>query len=74
MSIEQLVADYLQLRQELAAAVESERWKSCRSGHIRRLSSQVGSIEDQLQARGIRDDVFVALIAGTVELSNGCHH
>ena len=46
MSVEQLVANYLQLRKELAVAVESERWKSCRSGYIRRLSVEVGNIED----------------------------
>ena len=69
MSVEQLVANYLQLRHELAVAFESERWKSCRSGHIRRLSVEVGNIEDQLQARDIRADVFVALIAGTAELA-----
>ena len=68
MSVEQLVANYLRLKQELTVAFLSEPWKSCRSGHIQRLSVELGSIEDQLQARGIRDDVFVALISGTAQL------
>lgn len=74
MSIEQLVAAYLQLRQELAVALASERWKSCRPGHIQRLSAEVANIEDQLQARGIQDDVLVALISGNAELTDGSRH
>lgn len=74
MSTEQLVAAYLPLRQQLAVALATECWKSCRSWHIQRLSLEIASIEDELQAHGIRDDVFVALTSGTVAHSHGFDH
>lgn len=44
MSIEQVIAAYLRLRRELILAFASEPWKSCRAGHIQRLSGELGAL------------------------------
>lgn len=74
MSIEQLIAAYLRLRRELILAFASEPWKSCRAGHIQRLSGELGRLEDDLQRHGVADKRFVALIAGSVDLEHAGRH
>ena len=64
MSIEQLVGRYVQLRQELERAFVSKAWKPRRQGHIRRLSRELGQVEEELQQQDVSDDLFVALVSG----------
>ena len=65
MSIKQLVGTYLQLRQELELAFLSEAWRARRQGCIRRLSRELGQVEEELQQENVSDDLFVALVSGT---------
>jgi hypothetical protein len=64
MTIPQLVCTYLQLRGELASAYAAEPWKSCRLGHIERVSRELAVLEDALEAAEVDDDMYVALVAG----------
>ena len=48
MFIEQLVGTYVQLRQELELVFVSEPWRPRRQGHIRRLSRELGQVEEEL--------------------------
>ena len=68
MSTEQLTAAYLRLREELILAFATEPWRSCRPGHIRRLSADLGRLEDELQRHGVPDAVFVALVGQRADL------
>ena len=45
MTTQQLVCIYLQLRGELASAYAAEVWKSCRLGHIERVSRELATVE-----------------------------
>jgi len=65
MSIQQLVGTYVQLRQELERAFGSQAWRPRRQRRIRRLSRELGQIEEDLQQQNVRDDLFVALVSGT---------
>ena len=64
MTTPQLVCTYLQLRGELASAYASEPWKSCRLGHIERVSRELATVEHTLEAAGLDDDLYVALVSG----------
>ena len=65
MAIEQLVGTYVQLRQELELAFISKAWEPCRQCQIRRLSHELGQVEEALQQQCVSDDLFVALVSGT---------
>lgn len=64
MTNQQLVCKYLRLRGELASAYAAEPWKSCRLGHIERVSRELATVEHALEAAGVDDDLYVALVAG----------
>lgn len=64
MTKPQLVTTYLALRGELAAAFATEPWKSCRLGHIERVSRELATMENALEAEGIDDEFFGALVSG----------
>ena len=64
MPTQHLVRKYLRLRVELALAFAVEEWKSCRLGHIERVSRELAAVENALEAQGIDDNLYVALVAG----------
>lgn len=64
MPTQQLVCQYLRLRGELASAFAAEEWKSCRLGHIERVSHELAAVEHALEAEGVDDDLYVALVGG----------
>ena len=67
MNTEELVCDYLQKRRELADACGQPAWKSCREGHVRRVSLQLASIEEQLEAADIDAPTFSSMILGRLD-------
>lgn len=64
MTPQQFVCEYLQLRGELASAYADEEWKSCRLGHIERVSRELATVEDSLEAGGVDDEHYGALVSG----------
>lgn len=64
MTNQQLVCTYLQLRGELASAYTADVWKSCRLGHIERVSRELATVEQALEAAGVDDELYGALVAG----------
>ena len=64
MTTQQLVCTYLQLRRELASAYAAEVWKSCRLGHIERVSRELATVEHALEAAGFDDKLYGALVSG----------
>jgi hypothetical protein len=64
MTTPQLICTYLQLRAELASAYAAEAWKSCRLGHIERVSRELATVEQALEAAGVDDELYGALVAG----------
>lgn len=64
MTTQQLVCTYLQLRGELAATYAAETWKSCRLGHIERVSRELAKVEHALEAAGVDDELYGALVSG----------
>ena len=64
MTTQQLVTRYLQLRGELAAAYAAEAWRSCRLGHIERVSRELATVEDALESAELDDEFYIAMVAG----------
>ena len=64
MPTQQLIGQYLRLRGQLASALASDDWKSCRLGHIERVSRELAPIEQALEQQCEDDDLYVALMVG----------
>jgi len=70
MNTNELVYEYLQKRRELTEACAQPMWKSCRAGHVQRVSRELAQIEDALEATDIDAAIFSSMIVGRLDGSS----
>lgn len=70
MNTHELVDEYLQKRRELTDACAQPMWKSCRAGHVQRISRELAQIEDALEATDIDAAIFSSMIVGRLDGSS----
>jgi hypothetical protein len=64
MTTSKLVCTYLQLRGELASAYAAGAWRSYWLGHIERVAGELRAVEHALDAAGVDDELYGALVSG----------
>jgi hypothetical protein len=67
MNTDHLVYEYIQKRRELTDACAQAKWKSCRAGHVQRISRELATIEDALEATDIDEAIFGSMILGRLD-------
>lgn len=67
MNTQELVHEYLRKRRELTHAWEQPTWRSCRLGHVQRISRKLATIEEALESTDINAAVFSSLLVGTLK-------
>ena len=67
MNTYELVYEYIRKRRELIAAIAQAKWKSCREGHVQRISREIAKIEEALEASDIDAAILRSMILGQLD-------